>query len=596
MAVFGAGVFAAPGWGTVTWAAISLTSAGAVLVGVRRHAPRRSAPWWLLSAAILAMGVGDTVLDVAAQRPGGSASVIVDLCYLAMVPLVAAGFVQLTRTSVVFRDRARLLDLLTFTCAAALILWVSIVSPGLRTGGLDNLDKSVVSAYALGDLVLLVLSMRLVVAARHSSAVALLAIGAWGVVASDLAYWAAELGGGWRPGGPGELGYLLFYVCWGAAALRPSMTRLTMPVDSRSARLPRWWVALLGLSLTVPPTLLLFESMTGRPREGVVIGVAAIIMSALVITRLSDAVAKHRRALARERSLREACGTLVAAADQAEVGAALRAAISGLMPPDVAHGIVFTLADDATDGAGRQPAADLYPVPAPPADRRTRLLPTRTLHPALCERLGDFDAALVCPLNVDLPAAGPAAGALFVAADDQVLAAMRDAVEVLAAQAALALERIALTETVSRRDSDQYVRTIVQNTADVVIVLDAGDRIRYASPSLATVLGVDPPAFATLREVIQPEDFDQVGRTMKRAQRSSEPDARDCWTLRRPDGSRVLVEVSCRDLRSDRTVRGFVITMRDVTVQRGQERELIRQALLDSPAGFNRRSSANKYR
>jgi PAS domain S-box-containing protein len=603
MAALGVSVFAAPAWAALTWSAIGAISAGAILLGIRLYAPRRKGPWWLLAAGVLAMAAGDTIFAVAAHRSGDTSPAIVDACYLAIFPLVSAGYIQLTRTSVVLRDRTRLLDLLTFTCATALLSWVLVLSPGLHTYA-NNVDKSTLLAYVLGDLLMLVASVRLAVAARRTSVVVLLAFGAWALVASDLAYAFADLSGGWQSGGPDELGYLLFYVSLGAAALQPSMAHLTMPVDAGAVRARRRWSMLLGLSLAVPAALLLFESMMGRPRDGMVIAVVTVLMSALVITQLSDAIAKHRRALARERGLREACGTLVAVADQAEVGVALRAAIGGLMPPAAGRALVYapgdspaTPAADDGDGDGEQRPPGIDPVPAPTADRRTRLLHTRELHPALREQLDHFETTLVCSLNVDLPSVGPAGGgALFLAAHDDVLAGVRDSVEVLTAQAALALERIALTDAVNLRDRDQYVRTVVQNTADVVLVLDDDDRIRYASPSLARVLGADPPPFATLRDVVHPEDRDQVGRTLERAQRSAESDARDSWSLRRPDGSRVLVEVSCRDLRQDRMVRGLVITMRDVTDRRSHERESIQRTLLGSPAGLNRRNSASKYR
>ena len=70
----------------------------------------------------------------------------------------------------------------------------------------------------------------------------------------------------------------------------------------------------------------------------------------------------------------------------------------------------------------------------------------------------------------------------------------------------------------------------------------------------------------------------------------------DTWHLRRPDGARVVVDVSCRDLRDDRMVRGYVLTLRDVTACRTRAEHEIRQALRNRPAGQNRESSANKFR
>ena len=46
----------------------------------------------------------------------------------------------------------------------------------------------------------------------------------------------------------------------------------------------------------------------------------------------------------------------------------------------------------------------------------------------------------------------------------------------------------------------------------------------------------------------------------------------------RTDGARIDVEVTSRDLRDDPTVRGVVLTMRDVTEQRKLEQELTHRA------------------
>jgi hypothetical protein len=54
--------------------------------------------------------------------------------------------------------------------------------------------------------------------------------------------------------------------------------------------------------------------------------------------------------------------------------------------------------------------------------------------------------------------------------------------------------------------------------------------------------------------------------------------------------------VSCRDLRDDRMVRGYVLTLRDVTSRLVRGEEAIRQALLNRPAGQNRNNSASKFR
>jgi hypothetical protein len=46
--------YALPSWHSPIWAAIGLSSAGAVWYGVRRNRPRRKLPWLLLGGAVLA--------------------------------------------------------------------------------------------------------------------------------------------------------------------------------------------------------------------------------------------------------------------------------------------------------------------------------------------------------------------------------------------------------------------------------------------------------------------------------------------------------------------------------------------------------------
>jgi PAS domain S-box-containing protein len=168
---------------------------------------------------------------------------------------------------------------------------------------------------------------------------------------------------------------------------------------------------------------------------------------------------------------------------------------------------------------------------------------------------------------------------------------------VLAAQATLALERIALNEAINRRDSERYLRTVIQNTTDVVLVVAEDDSIRYASPALGRELGLSLPPSGRLRDLVSPDEHAQMVLTIAQAREGGgQDDVRDSWHLRRSDGTRVVVEVSCRDLRDDRMVRGFVLTLRDITVRQGRDEEEIRQALRARPAGQNRHNSASKFR
>jgi PAS domain S-box-containing protein len=581
-------IFGPATWSAVLWAAIALFTVAAIVGGTFLHRPERRSPWWLFAGAVLAMGIGDTIFGATVHSPTQSPPIIADLAYLLMFPLVTAGFIDFTRTGAVLRDRSRLLDLLAFACSAGLALWAAVLGPAFGASHLGWDDRSTLAAYTIGDLLILTATVRLLVAAPRRPAMLLLTIGAFGTLVGDVWYSLAEVHDGWRPGNWGEACYLLFYLAWGAAGLHRSMKDLTSDVPMRAKPIGGWtW--LLGLAIAIPLATLLVESLVGGVRDGVVIAATSVVTFALVVTRLVDAMREHQAALARERALRVACAAIVTATSHDEVTDAMRAGVHALLPAAADHAVALRF-NEADESAA-------YPLPPDAANRRTRLATTSMLGDDVRDQFEAFRVTLVCPLIVDRRAErDPGAGALFVAADEPALLATQDALEVLAAQAALALERIALTGAANCRDSDEYLRAVVQNTADVVVIIDEDQRIRYASPSLQSVLDIVPPPAATLRDIVHPDDHDQVAQTLTAAERLRDgAGARDVWSLRRPDGSRAAVEVSYRDLRHDRIVRGIIVTMRDITDEQEQRLESIRRTLDASPAGQNRRSVSRKF-
>ncbi|MFI5895933.1 PAS domain S-box protein [Actinoplanes sp. NPDC051513] len=540
----------------IEWAVLGIGSAAAIVYGVRRHRPARAGPWLLLAGAIVASAAGDVL--TALNRPG-----VADICFYAMFVLVACGLLQLTRIGAILVDRARLIDLLALACSTLLVVWVFLIGDAGQIG-----DNS--GAYVIGALLLLAVVARLLVAVGRNLSAALLVIGAVGVLVSDIVQplW---------PGRLSESGFVVLYLAWGAAALHPSMVRLTEPAAPRASPWRVRWAALLGISVATPPVVLLIEAAHGTVGDGVVIAVAGAITLLLTITRLTDSVTLNGQALTRERGLRQASAALVVAADEAAVDEAVRAAIAELMPPDAIRSTDFAIDDhqltlEAGPGLGTGPPPRSWWIED--ADR-------------------DY-ATLVCPLWLEpLGVARPSGGALILVGRRDTLTATRDTLEVLAGQAALALDRISLVEAVGRRDSDLYLRAVIPNSADMMVVIDEDQRIRYASPSLRELLGADDlPPLATLDGLVHPDDRNQL----RQAFRGSGDGVVFC-SLLRADGSQVLVEATYRDLREDRLVQGFVVTMRDFTQGHEPNEQLPHGHNLDElPARVNRRSSRHKFR
>src|SRR5207248_2618090 len=182
---------------------------------------------------------------------------------------------------------------------------------------------------------------------------------------------------------------------------------------------------------------------------------------------------------------------------------------------------------------------------------------------------------LLCPLALsDHQAAGPLIGVLAVFAPQRHLSALSATLEILASQAVLAMERIRLSREVSRRDSDAYFRTLVQDTSDTILIIEGDSRIRYATPSASALFGVSGLEGRLLADVVRADERDAVSRVFTRMRDHVGVRPHEDLRLTRRDGTWVDVEVRCSDLRQDPTVAGLVLTLRDVTEQRTLEREL----------------------
>ena len=546
----------------IEWILFGAASVTAVIVGVKRHKPARTGPWLLLGCAIAGMSLGDVLYALAWFT-------VADLFYLSMFFTVALSMMQLTRGGALLKDRARLIDLLSCACTALLVVWVFMINQEGEIGEIS-------AANVIGSLLLLGVAGRLVAAAWFNWSAILLLVGAVGMLIGDVVYPLL-------PGPLAETGYIVLYVAWGAAALHPSMVRLTMPMPVRPAPWRGHWAVLLGLSVATPPAVLLIEALSGQVEDGVVIAVAGGLTLMLTFTRLADSVSLNSKALTRERVLREASTALVAASDKASVDEAVRSAVKQLLPSRGVDRVVFTTDD-------RQ--LTVQSLPAAPTDPRPRswwLDDKAKKHDP-----GTGDATLICPLWLEpLAVARPSGGALVLSGRRDMLTANRDALEVLAGQAALALDRISLVEAVGRRDSDLYLRAVIRNTADIMLVIDEDQQIRYASPALRELIGEEElPPFATLQDIVHPDDRSQV-RTALRDQ----GDGVVYCSLQRADQTQVYVEATYRDLREDRLVQGFVVTMHNVTdAQEAIDRLRHRDNLDELPAWINRRSAQHKFR
>jgi diguanylate cyclase (GGDEF)-like protein/PAS domain S-box-containing protein len=196
----------------------------------------------------------------------------------------------------------------------------------------------------------------------------------------------------------------------------------------------------------------------------------------------------------------------------------------------------------------------------------------------------------VVPLVVSRRVDGdPLIATMYVAADDGVLSQLRGPLAALGDQAALALERITLSKEIVQRDSERYFRTLIQHTADAILIVD-GDRIRYASPSAATILGDPIIVGRSMLDFVAPSERRRAAQALMRVRDRAGDAGTAHWQILRPGGELADVAVDMRDLREEPTVGGLVFTVRDITPERRMQSQLRHLAFHDALTGLPNRT------
>jgi diguanylate cyclase (GGDEF)-like protein/PAS domain S-box-containing protein len=183
-------------------------------------------------------------------------------------------------------------------------------------------------------------------------------------------------------------------------------------------------------------------------------------------------------------------------------------------------------------------------------------------------------------------------GVLVVAGSSSVPKATRDSIEALSSQVALALDSALTTEILLIRQSEARFSSLVQNSSDVVMVVEADSTIRYMSPSVERVLGHAPGELegTKLTVLIHPDDRAGVLQFLTSG---GEEDAHPGLTefrMKHRDDFWLHVETLRTNLMHDVNVKGIVLNTRDVSERKAFEAELQHQAFHDAVTGLANRA------
>ena len=132
--------------------------------------------------------------------------------------------------------------------------------------------------------------------------------------------------------------------------------------------------------------------------------------------------------------------------------------------------------------------------------------------------------------------------------------------------------------------SEARFRSLVQNSSDVILIVEADTTIRYASPSARKVLGLHAKDLVGTKLInhVHPDDRTLANRFFLELHESDDgvPGVQD-WRLLRTDGSLCWTENTGTNLLNEPTVGGFVVNTRDVSERRTLQSKLAHQAFHD---------------
>jgi hypothetical protein len=264
-------------WVHVVWqVAVGWTGALFVLIGLRRFRPDGALTWYALSASVF-LNAGGLLVEMIGARWFGVLSTPspADLFFLSLFPGLIIGLGSLVYRRSAAEDLGALL-INTFVCAMisgalAIVAWEFIVWQTNIDPTITMAKRMVVTAYPLGDLILIALVLRLVFAGgARNAAFALMVVALCSFLGADIG-WAGFLRSGKSPGDTGrhllEMASMAAFALLGAASLHPAVKnigRAQVPADPR-LRFLRW--AALLISILTAPAMLLAQALLDRWRS-----------------------------------------------------------------------------------------------------------------------------------------------------------------------------------------------------------------------------------------------------------------------------------------------------------------------------------------
>ena len=151
------------------------------------------------------------------------------------------------------------------------------------------------------------------------------------------------------------------------------------------------------------------------------------------------------------------------------------------------------------------------------------------------------------------------------------------------------------TERNALRESEDRFRALTEQSTDVILIADRSGQIKYASPSVYTVLAVHGASLVgtNMIDLVHPDDFAKTMSTGSRSVACGQNPRQNPiveFRLRHADGRWLYFECVVRNLIQHENIGGIVYNARDITERKHAQEELLFNATHDVLTGLPNRA------
>ncbi len=126
------------------------------------------------------------------------------------------------------------------------------------------------------------------------------------------------------------------------------------------------------------------------------------------------------------------------------------------------------------------------------------------------------------------------------------------------------------------RESGEYFKAIIQNSSDVIIIVDKLGTITYVSPSVEHFIGYMPGELIGKKslDLIASDDRPRAIADFGRALLTKEVPIACDFCIRHKNGTEHIFEAVCNNLLDNPIIAGFVVNVRDISLHKNKEKEV----------------------